>query len=75
MNQLKYTLRKGLNPAGDSAGGYLWQLEKVQNELDNLENRKVLRKLKPNEVPEWLNSFVCPVKDDNSLRVCLDPTG
>ena len=49
--------------------------QKFKDELDNLENRKVLRKLKPNEVPEWLNSFVCPVKDDNSLRVCLDPTG
>ena len=35
----------------------------------------MLRKLKPNEVPEWLNSFVCPVKDDGGLRVCLDPTG
>ena len=32
----------------------------------------MLRKLKPNEVPEWLNSFVCPVKDDGDLR---DPTG
>ena len=31
--------------------------------------------MKPNEVPEWLNSFVCPVKDDGGLRVCLDPTG
>ena len=49
--------------------------QKFKDELDNLEGRKVLRKLKPNEVPEWLNSFVCPVKDDNSLRVCLDPTG
>ena len=49
--------------------------QKFKDELDNLENRDVLRKLKPNEVPEWLNSFVCPVKDDNSLRVCLDPTG
>ena len=38
-------------------------------------HKDVLRKLKPNEVPEWLNSFVCPVKDDGGLRVCLDPTG
>ena len=26
-------------------------------------------------MPEWLNSFVCPIKDDGGLRVCLDPTG
>ena len=49
--------------------------QKFKDELDSLEHRDVLRKLKPNEVPEWLNSFVCPVKDDGGLRVCLDPTG
>ena len=38
--------------------------QKFKDELDSLEHRDVLRKLKPNEVPEWLNSFVCPVKDD-----------
>ena len=40
-----------------------------------MEHKDVLRKLKPNEVPVWLNSFVCPVKEDGGLRVCLDPTG
>ena len=49
--------------------------QKFKDELDSLEHKYVLRKLKPNEVPEWLNSFVCPVKDDGGLRVCLDPTG
>ena len=49
--------------------------QKFKDELDSLEHRDVLRKLKPNEVPVWLNSFVCPVKDDGGLRVCLDPTG
>ena len=49
--------------------------QKFKDELDSLEYKDVLRKLKPNEVPEWLNSFVCPVKDDGGLRVCLDPTG
>ena len=49
--------------------------QKFKDELDSLEHKDVLRKLKPNEVPEWLNSFVCPVKDDGGLRVCLDPTG
>ena len=49
--------------------------QKFKDELDSLEDKDVLRKLKPNEVPEWLNSFVCPVKDDGGLRVCLDPTG
>ena len=48
--------------------------QKFKDELDNLEHKNVLRKLKPHEVPEWLNSFVCPVKDDGGLRVCLDPT-
>ena len=49
--------------------------QKFKDELDSLEHRDVLRKLKPNEVPIWLNSFVFPVKDDGGLRVCLDPTG
>ena len=49
--------------------------QKFKDELDSLEHKDVLRKLKPIEVQEWLNSFVCPVKDDGSLRVCLDPTG
>ena len=49
--------------------------QKFKDELDSLEHKDVLRKLEPIEVQEWLNSFVCPVKDDGSLRVCLDPTG
>ena len=48
---------------------------KFKEELDDMEGQGTITKLDKNTVTPWLNSFVNVGKDDNRLRVCLDPTG
>ena len=76
VEHIKIHLKEGARPCSRPCRRVpIAMRQKFKEELDSLEHKLVLRKLKPNEVPEWLNSFVCPVKDDGGLRVCLDPTG
>ena len=48
---------------------------KFKDELDSMEGQGTIKKLDKNTVTPWLNSFVNVGKEDNGLRVCLDPTG
>ena len=76
VDPIKIHLKEGAKPCRRSCRRVPMAMrQKFKDELDSLEHKDVLRKLKPIEVQEWLNSFVCPVKDDDSLRVCPDPTG
>ena len=43
-------------------------------ELEKLVDEGILRKLKIDEISEWLNSIICLQKPNGSIRLCLDPT-
>ena len=76
VDPIKIHLKEGVKPCRRPCRRVpIAMRQKFKDQLDSLEHKDVLRKLKPIQVQEWLNSFVCPVKDDGSLRVCLDPTG
>ena len=46
--------------------------EPLKLEFKKLVDEGILRKLKIDEISEWLNSCVC--KPNGSIRLCLDPT-
>ena len=48
--------------------------EPLHLELEKLVDEGILRKLKIDEKSEWLNSFVCVHKPNDSIGLCLDPT-
>ena len=48
--------------------------EPLRLELEKLVDEGILPKLQIDEKSEWLNSFVCVVKPNGSIRLCLDPT-
>ena len=45
--------------------------ERVKAELDDMEKRRVIRKVE--EPTNWFNSMAIVEKPDGSLRICLDP--
>ena len=45
-----------------------------KDELDHMESLGIISKLHKNTATPWLNSFVLVKKQNESLRVCLDPT-
>ena len=45
--------------------------ERVKAELNNMEKRRVIRKVE--EPTNWVNSMAIVEKPDGSLRICLDP--
>ena len=70
VEPIKIHLKEGAKPCRSPCRRVpIAMRQKFKDELDSLEHKDVLRKLKPNEVPEWLNSFVCPVKDDEMMVV------
>ena len=68
VEPIKIHLKKGVRPCRRPCRRVpIAMRQEFKAELDSLEHKDVLRKLKPNEVPEWLNSFVCLVKNDRGL--------
>ncbi|XP_047484153.1 uncharacterized protein K02A2.6-like [Penaeus chinensis] len=45
--------------------------EELQNKLEDMEKIGVIKKV--SEPTDWVNSMVCTMKKDGSLRICLDP--
>jgi len=48
-------------------------LDDLKQELDRMEEKKVIMKLGKGEPTEWLNSMVPVYKANKKIRVCMDP--
>lgn len=46
----------------------------LKEELGKMVQQGVIKPLTADEPAEWVNSFVCVSKPDNTIRFCLDPT-
>ena len=47
--------------------------EDIQCELDDMESKGIIVKLKEGEPSAWMNSLVYHRKSNGKLRICLDP--
>ena len=45
----------------------------IKDELDDMESRGIITKLKEGEPTAWVNSLVYCRKPNGKLRICLDP--
>ena len=45
----------------------------IKDELDDMESRGIITKLKEGELTAWMNSLVNHRKPNGKLTICLDP--